>query len=117
MRRLVLALAICLGGCAPGWGAGLQTANNVLAGAACGVAAANHTPCTPSAALARLEGMQREIVEAMARLAAANGNTAKVEAIMQAISKLASEIRALTEQVEAMAAAAPAPAPTPTVVP
>jgi hypothetical protein len=61
--------------CAPGdFGAGAKMANTIANGVACGMAAANGTPCTPQAVLDALErdaAAQREKVSAVAPQAAA----------------------------------------------
>ena len=80
IRRLspVLLAVVVLGnvvGCAPGeFGAGAKMANTILNGAACGMAAANDTPCTPKAvldSLAKDAAAQKAKIEAAAPAAAA----------------------------------------------
>ena len=57
---LLLPLLLALG-CAPGeFAAGAKTANTIASGVACGVAAANDTPCTPRALLDRLAALDKE---------------------------------------------------------
>lgn len=74
MKRLLILLPFVLS-CAPGeFGAGAKMANTILSGVACGMAAANDTPCTPKAvldSLAKDAAAQETKVKAVAPAAAA----------------------------------------------
>ena len=105
MRRLLPLFCLLLS-CAPGeFGAGAKMANTIANGVACGMAAANGTPCTPQAvldALARDAAAQKEKVSAVAPQAAAvdpllterllaqlEANTESNRAVTQALLALA----------------------------
>lgn len=125
LRRLlvaaVLALSTVLTACTPAQLAGLKTANTIAAGVACGIAAANETPCTPQETLAELAKAQKEIVELLAKNAEEEGtDPAVLAAILESLEANAAAQRALAEQVIKLAektSAAPAPAPQPSSPP
>lgn len=106
MKRLLPPFCLLLCTCAPGeFGAGAKMANTIANGVACGMAAANGTPCTPQAvldALARDAAAQKEKVSAVAPQAAAvdpqlterllaqlEANTESNRAVTQALLALA----------------------------
>lgn len=105
MKRLLPLFCLLLCTCTPAQLAGLQTANTIANGVACGMAAANGTPCTPQAvldALARDAAAQKEKVSAVAPQAAAvdpqlterllaqlEANTESNRAVTQALLALA----------------------------
>jgi hypothetical protein len=101
MRRLLSlsALLLSLNACTPAQLAGLKTANTVAAGVACGVAAANGTPCTPTETLAALAEQQQKLLEVVADQAAERSDPAVVEALLDALAKSADTQRALAEEV------------------
>ena len=119
IRRLspaLLAIAV-LGNvaCAPGeFGAGAKMANTILSGAACGMAAANETPCTPKAvldALAKDAAAQREKVQALAPAAAAV-DPATTQLLVEQMAANTESNKKLTAALIALiekGAAAPAP--------
>lgn len=138
---LTLLVAIILASfhlsCAPGeFGAGAKVANTVLSGAACGMAAANGTPCTPQAvldALAKDAAAQREKVQAVIPQAKAvdpnltdalakqlEQNTASNKALVEAIVLLASRQPGPVAPATSSTVVAPSPSleattpPTPT---
>lgn len=131
MKRLLPVLCLFTLSCAPGeFGAGAKMANTVLAGAACGMAAANDTPCTPRAvldALARDAAAQKEKVQAIAPQAAAV-DPDQTQLLLAEMAKNTESNAALTKALIALiekgAAPAPSatasatpPAPTPAVTP
>ncbi len=105
MRRILPLFCLLLCTCTPAQLAGLQTANTIANGVACGMAAANGTPCTPQAvldALARDAAAQKEKVSAVAPQAASvdpqlterllaqlEANTESNRAVTQALLALA----------------------------
>ena len=96
-------------------GPGLQMANTVAMGVACGMAAANNTPCTPQTALVEIAAAQKEIMQAMAKEAAKNGDPAVVAALLKGLEANAAAQRELAEQVMRLAekpAASPGPTTT-----
>lgn len=126
LRRLlapiVLALSLLTASCTPGAGPGLQMANTVAMGVACGIAAANGTPCTPQQVLVEITQAQKEIMQALAAEAARKSDPAVVEAMMKGLEANAAAQRELAEQVIHLAAQKPsaapsAPAPTTTAPP
>lgn len=98
MKRL-LPVVFLLGCSSLGdFGAGARMANTVLAGAACGMAAANGTPCTPQAFLDSLAK------DAAALREAQEAQRAKVVAVApQAASVDAATTKAILEQLAANA--------------
>lgn len=121
-RRLlsaaIFALASLVAACTPAQLAGLKTANTIAAGVACGIAAANETPCTPQETLAQLADAQKEIVSLLAKEAAPATDPSVLAAILKSLEANAESQRALTEQVIKLAEKANAtPAPTPPTTP
>lgn len=128
IRRLlsvsVLALSAALAACTPAQLAGLKTANTIAAGVACGIAAANDTPCTPQEALAQFAEGQKQIVALLAKQAEPSTDPAVLNAILQSMEANAASQRALAEQIIKLAEkgtppapAAPAPSAPPTTPP
>ena len=115
MKRLLPVLCVIVLSCAPGeFGAGAKMANTVLAGAACGMAAANDTPCTPRAvldALARDAAAQKAKVEAVAPQASA-ADPELTKAILAQLEANTASNKKLTEAIVLLAARAPEPVPT-----
>lgn len=107
MRRVALALVGLVSACTPAQLAGLQAANTVATGVACGVAAANQVPCTPAAAVEALTTSQRALSEALAQ-AAARGDGETIQAILAQLATCSESERKLTEALAAMAARAAA---------
>lgn len=95
-------LSVLLASCAPGeFGAGAKMATVVLSGAACGVAAANGTPCTPQAVLDALErdaAAQRSKIKAVAPQASA-ADPELTQKILDQLAANAESNRRLTEAV------------------
>jgi hypothetical protein len=100
--------------CAPGdFGAGAKMANTIANGVACGMAAANGTPCTPQAVLDALErdaAAQREKVSAVAPQAAAV-DPALTEKLLAQLEANTESNRAVTQALLALAARAPTAEP------
>lgn len=117
MKRLLPVLCLFTLSCAPGeFGAGAKMANTILAGAACGMAAANDTPCTPRAvldALARDAAAQKAKVEAVAPQASA-ADPELTKAILAQLEANTKSNQKLTEAIVLLAARAPEPVPTAT---
>lgn len=89
-------------------------ANTVLAGAACGMAAANDTPCTPRAvldALARDAAAQKAKVEAVAPQASA-ADPELTKAILAQLEANTASNKKLTEAIVLLAVRAPESVPT-----
>ncbi len=134
MKRLLPLLFLALCTCTPAQLAGLQTANTIANGVACGMAAANGTPCTPqavldalardAAALQSAKEAQRVKVDAVAPQAAAvDPVTAKaildqLAANARTEAALTEGQRRLTEALVVLAARVPPePAPLPDKAP
>ena len=121
MKRLLPLLFLVLCTCLPGeFAAGAKTANTIANGVACGMAAANGTPCTPQAvldALARDAAAQKTKVEAVAPQAAAT-DPEQTAAILAALERSAATNEALTKALLVLATRqAPEPAPLPDKAP
>lgn len=111
MKRLLPLLFVLLCTCTPAQLAGLQTANTIANGVACGMAAANGTPCTPQAvldALARDAAAQREKVDAVMPQAAAV-DAAQAEALRAALEANTRSNEALAKALLGLATKEPAP--------
>lgn len=123
MKRLLPLFCLLLCTCTPAQLAGLQTANTIANGVACGMAAANGTPCTPQAVLDALardaealrsaKEAQRAKVDAVAPQAAA-ADPATTKAILEQLASnarteeaLAEGQRRLTEALVVLAARMP----------
>ena len=106
----LFALHVLLTGCA-GFdpAAALRTAEIVATGAACGVAAAQGTPCTPGELLTQLATAQRALIEMAAAQAARDGDPAVVDALLRGLEASAATQRALAEQVIRLAEKAAGP--------
>lgn len=103
MRSALAALLLCAA-CTPAQLAGLQAANTVATGVACGVAAANHVPCTPTAAVEALTASQQALSEALAK-AVAGGDEETIKAILAQLATCSESERKLTEALAAALAA------------
>ena len=116
LTRLLASLTLALAACSPAdFGAGARVAEIVISGAACGVAAANGTPCTPREvldALARDAAAQRAKVEAVAPAAAAVDPEA-TKKILEELAANTESNRRLAEAIVSLASRA-TPAPTAT---
>ncbi len=132
MQRLTALLAVLLFvlplvGCLSAQQA--RTVNAIANGVACGVAAANETPCTPEAvleALARDAAAQQQKVEAVAPQAAAT-NPILTEKLLEqmaantsanaALAKALLDLATRTAPAASSAAPAASPAPSPSEAP
>lgn len=123
LKRLLAPLLLSVGlffvgsGCTPGQQLGLRTANTIMAGVACGIAAANETPCTPTEALSAFMSAQKEVVTILASQASKGTDPAILEALMKGLEASAATQRVLAEQVLALAEKANAAPPVPTPIP
>lgn len=116
LRPFILAFTL-LTGCLPGTSPQFQTANTVLAGMACGVAAANQTPCTSAEVLAFLTKLQQREVESVASKAEGIDPT-MVKALVEALAANTDSNKRIFEQLMMLVLRAThAPAPTPTAPP
>lgn len=112
MKRFLPLVFLTLS-CTPAQLAGLQTANTIANGVACGMAAANGTPCTPQAvldALARDAAAQREKIEAVAPQASAQ-DAAQAAALLDALRRNTESNAVLTKALLDLAARQAEPAP------
>lgn len=99
-------------GCAPGeFAAGAKTANVIANGVACGVAAANGTPCTPQVLLDRLAALDREQKETVApAVQQASAIDPKLtETLIEQLKKNSDSNRQLVEAIFDLAQRQPAP--------
>ena len=120
LAAVVLVLSAALAACTPAQLVGLKTANTIAAGVACGVAAANDTPCTPKEALAQYADGQKQIIALLAEKAAPSTDPAVLAAILKSLEANAESQRALAEQVIKLAeksSTTPAPPPSPAPAP
>lgn len=115
LRRLLAPLfvvfSLLTASCTPAAGPGLQMANTVAMGVACGIAAANGTPCTPQQVLVEITQAQKEIMQALAAEAAKKSDPAVVAAMMKGLEANTAAQRELAEQVIRLAVQTPAAAP------
>jgi hypothetical protein len=109
-RHLIIILACLvaafLTSCTPAQLAGLKTAGVIANGVACGIAAANETPCTPQAvldALARDAAAQQVKVEAVAPQASAV-DAAQTEALLSMLAANAEQNKRIAEALVSLAA-------------
>lgn len=131
IRRLLAVLLPLLFafGCAPGeFAAGAKTANVIANGVACGVAAANDTPCTPRILLERLAALDKEQKATIAPVAEKAGaidptlaetlvaelarNSASNERLTKAIFDLAARDTSSAPSASVTSAVPPPSAPT-----
>lgn len=113
MKRYILAACAALLSCTPAQLAGLKVANTIANGVACGMAAANDTPCTPQAvldALARDAASQKTKVEAVMPQAAAV-DSAQADALQAALEANTASNRALTKALLDLATRQPVALP------
>jgi signal transduction protein with GAF and PtsI domain len=115
MKRLLP--LVFLTGCSSlgDFGAGAKMANTIANGVACGMAAANGTPCTPQAvldALARDAAAQREKVQAVAPQAAAT-DPALTERLLAQLEANTESNRAVTKALLDLATRTSAPVESP----
>jgi hypothetical protein len=125
LRPLVLSLIpLFAEGCLPGASPQFQTANTVIAGLACGVAAANQTPCTSTEVLTYLTKLQQREVESVVAKAE-NVEPRLVQALVEALAantdsnkRIFEQLMTLVLRAQPTATPAPsAPAPTPSPAP
>lgn len=110
----IFALHMFVAGCAGfDTSAALRTANTVASGVACGVAAAQGTPCTPGELLTQLAAAQRALIEMAAAQAAQDNDPAVVDALLRGLEASSATQRALADQVIRLAEKAAGPAVTP----
>lgn len=128
----LLALYFFLTGCAGvPVGEALSAANAIAGGVACGVAASQGTPCTPTELLTQLAEAQKALIQ-IAASQVRDADPAVVEALLRGLEASAATQRALAEQVIRLAERsgpaaappkkeepppAPAPSPPPAVLP
>jgi len=118
IRRLLAVLLFPLLfalGCAPGeFTAGAKTANIIASGVACGVAAANDTPCTPRALLERLAALDKEQKATIAPVAekASTIDPKLAETLVDELARNSASNERLTKAIFELASREATPAPT-----
>lgn len=118
LRRLLAVLLFPLLfalGCAPGeFAAGAKTANIIASGVACGVAAANDTPCTPRALLDRLAALDQEQKATLAPVAekASAIDPKLAETLVAELARNSASNERLTKAIFELASREATPAPT-----
>ncbi len=109
---LVLSLSL-VAGCIPGTSPQFQTANTVIAGLACGVAAANQTPCTSTEVLAYLSSLQeREVRSVAAKAESIEPGLVKV--LVEALAANTESNKRIFEQLMVIVLRVQQPTPAPT---
>lgn len=97
LRNIVALVCLLLASCTPAQLAGLRTANVIANGVACGIAAANETPCTSTEAL---KAIARDAVAAQQKVEAVVPQAAATDPAMTAL--LVQQLAANTTSNEAL---------------